>query len=408
MGRRQILAVAGALLFLVIAGAVLALSIGGGDGGSASGDEALPIADEDLTETWGVYVEGLVRSPNPSRRMEEAIDVRALAGRNLPAEATAAQRNAFVAGVADGASESPGLLAQLHRAVHQQGDRLQFRGVAERDGHPVARFRQILGQGGVNFYDFLVAEHAADAPPEPGGVPARAVDFFALTAGRWQSEVVAELFQRGVLDGPNPLERAMGQDNPVTDHGDAIGTMADLVRAERFEEALAHYDALPSSVQRLRLVFGLRVDAAAAAGDPARYLRILDEFAEHFPEDPAIRVRLFDAHVEREQWGEAREDLRVIRELFADPYWIASEAQIALKRGEPARALELAEAMMEADPSLVEGPDTALLAALQMGDAAKAAHYAAVLRDDYGIPLAHLEGLEGYEGLAELDLPRHD
>jgi len=407
MGRRQILAIAGALVFLVIAGAAFVLSIGDREGSATTGPDALPLADEDLTETWGVYIDGLVNSPAPSIRLEQAIDIRAIAGRSLPAEATAAQRAGFVQGVADGASESPGLLTQIHMAA-QRGDRIHFQRVAERDGRPVARFRQILAEGGVNFYDFLVAEHAEGTAPEPGGVPARGVDFFTLTSGRWQSEVVADLFRRGVLEGPNPLERAMGQDNPLTDHGDAIATMAQLVRERRFEEALAHYDSLPSSVQQLHVIFGLRVDAAANAGDPARYLRILDEFAEHYPEDPAVRVRLLDAHFEREQWDEALEDLRAIRALFDDPYWSASEAQIALKRGQPDRALELAESMIEADSSLVEGPDTALLASLQLGDTAKAAHYAALLRDEYGIRLTLLENLPGYEGLRELDVPPAD
>ncbi len=409
MGRRQIIALAGGLAFLALLGLAIVLSMQGGESPpGAEGESALPLADEELTTTWGTYVDGLLNSPNPSPRLAQAVDIRALAGRKLPAEATAAQRRDFVAGVADGAAESPSLLEQLHLQVHRNGDRLEFRGVAQRDGRPVARFRQIMGQGGVNFYDFLVAEHPEGVSPEPGGVPARAVDFFSLTAGRWQSEVVAELFRRGVLEGPNAMQRAMGQDNPLTDHGDAIGTMADLVREERYEEALAHYDALPSSVQQLHLIFSLRVDAAAAAEDPARYLRILDEFAEHFPEDPAIRVRMLDAHFERGQWDEALEDLRAIRALFDDPYWMASEAQIALEQDQPARALEIAEQMMEADPSLVEGPDLALVASLALGHREEAARYAALLRDEYGVSLGLLQSMEGYEGLADLQVPPPD
>lgn len=397
---------AGGLAFLALAGLAVVFAFGGG----ADSDDAssLPIADEDLSGTWGTYVDGLLNTPNPSRRLDQAVDIRALAGRSLPEEATDAQRESFVAGVAQGAAESPGLLAQMHMQIHRGGDRVEFRGVAERDGHPVARFRQIMGQGGVNFYDFLVAEHPDEVRPEPGGVPARAVDFFSLTAGRWQSEVVADLFRRGVLEGPNPLQRAMGEDNPVADHGDAIGTMADLVREERFEEALAHYDTLPSSVQELHVVFSLRVDAAASTDDPARYLRILDEFAERFPEDPAIRVRMLDAHFERRQWDEALADLRAIRELFDDPYWMASEAQIALEQEEPARALAIAEEMIEADPSLVEGPDVALVASLALGQRQQAAEYAALLRDEYGVSLAQLQQMEGYEAIAELDVPPPD
>lgn len=406
MSRRQIIALAGAVTFLALVGVAVAISLGGDE--SAAPESDLPLADEELTATWGTYIDGLLNTPNPSERLTRGIDIEALAGRSLPAEATEAQRNGFTAGVADGASESPSLLQQLHMQVHRGGDRIEFRGVAERDGHPVARFRQIMAQGGVNFYDFLVAEHPDTVAPEPGGIPARAVDFFSLTAGRWQSEVVADLFRRGVLEEPNAAERAMGQDNPVADHGEAIGAMADLLRQERFEEALAHYDTLPSSVQQLHVVFGMRVDAAASAGDPARYLRVLDEFAEHFPDDPAIRVRMLDAHFEREQWDEALEDLRVIRELFDDPYWLASEAQIAMEQGQPARSLEIAERMVEEDPSLVEGPDLALLAALALGQQDKAARYAALLRDEYGVSPEQLRGQPGYEGLAELAIPPPD
>jgi len=407
MSRRQIIALAGGLAFLALLGLAVALSLQG-DEDSAASESDLPLADEELTATWGTYVDGLLNTPNPSQRLTQAVDIEALAGRSLPTEATEAQRNGFTAGVVDGASESPSLLEQLHMQRHRGGDRIEFRGVAERDGHPVARFRQIMGQGGVNFYDFLVAEHPETVAPEPGGVPGRAVDFFALTAGRWQSEVVADLFRRGVLEGPNPAERAMGADNPVADHGEAIGTMADLLREERFEEALAHYDTLPSSVQQLHVIFSLRVDAAASAGDSARYLRILDEFAEHFPDDPAIRVRMLDAHFEREQWDEALEDLRAIRALFDDPYWLASEAQIAMEQGQPARSLEIAERMLEEDPSLVEGPDLALVAALALGQREKAARYAALLRDEYGVSLEQLQAQPGYEALAELAVPPPD
>jgi hypothetical protein len=408
MGRRQIIALAGGLAFVVLVGLAIVFAVQSGDSSMAAGEESLPLADEELTATWGTYVEGLLKTPGPSVRLDQGVDIRALAGRNLPAEATETQKNDFIAGVVSGAAEQPSLLAQLHLQTQRGGDRIEFRGVAERDGHPVARFRQILRQGGVNFYDFLVAEHPPEVTPEPGGVPARAVDFFSLTAGRWQSEVIADLFRRGVLEGPNPMQRAMGRDNPLADHGDAIGTMAELVREERYEEALDHYDSLPSSVQQLNVIFSMRVDAAASAGDSERYLRILDEYAEHFPEDPAIRVRMLDAHFEREQWDEALEDLRAIRALFDDPYWSASEAQIAMERDEPARALELAERMMAADSSLVEGPDLALTAALALGDRAKATEYAVLLRDEYRVNLTVLEGMPGYEGLRELDLPRPD
>lgn len=388
--------------FLAVVGAtVTALISWTGDRPSAADERALlaslPIASEGATRVEGEQLVGQLTTPYPDDDLRGLMRLDRIAARSLPETAPLRERAAFVRGIAEHAASEPNLLEQL-RDHATRGDELTVR-LAHRDDLPVARVRHVFADGGIAFYDFLFGETDEGA---------RVVDFYAMSMGRWQSEVVADLFVRSGLDDSSGVDRLLGAGNPVTDHAEAMSGFLTLVREERFEEALAAFDALPAEVRQLRFISTLGVEAASQADGGARFLEVLDAHAERFPDDPGVQIRLFDAHFARQEWSEALSALDQVRAEFPDPYWLASEAQVERRRGNYARAIELAQRVMEEEPGLASGPDAGLVAALATGDTESARRFARALRDDHGVDLTVMAADPLYAGVRDLDLDAPD
>lgn len=321
------------------------------------------------------------------------IDWAVLAGRTLPEGASAEARRGFIEGVEQGASEND-LLLQLRQRM-MVGDRMNYRGVAQRGEHPVARFRLIMATGGVNFFDFLLA--IRDGQP-------RIVDFFQLSGGRWQSEGVADMFRGAFIEGPGALQRAMGQENPLIEHAVDIGNLGQLIQAQNVEGALSLYAGLPEAVRHHRVVFGLAIDATTLLPleDPRR-LTLLDEFEETFPNDPAASARLLDAHFEREQWDAVHADLDALNGAFPDSYWLTLRARVLLLQGRESDAKAEAARAVELEPGLLETHDAMLIVALATGDVEVASTAARILRDEHGVRFERIATNPAYAGV--MDLP---
>lgn len=320
------------------------------------------------------------------------IDWAVLAGRTLPEGASAEARSGFIEGVEQGAAEND-LLQQLRQRM-AVGDRMNYRGVAQRGEHPVARFRLIMATGGVNFFDFLLA--IRDGQP-------RIVDFFQLSGGRWQSEGVADMFRGAFVEGPGALGRAMGQQNPLIEHAMEIGNLGQMLQAQNPEGALTLYAGLPEEVRHHRVVFGLAIDASTLLplNDPRR-LTLLDEFEETFPNDPAASARLLDAHFEREQWEAVHADLDALNEAFPDSYWLTLRARVLLLQGRQADATAEAARAVELEPELLETHDAMLIVALATGDTDVANTAARILRDEHGVQFERIATNPAYAGVMGL------
>lgn len=355
----------------------------------------LSLADEATVRAFGERLEEQFLLPTPEDDLHGMVDLVQLTMR-AAAEESGARRAEFFQGVEASASGQSGILEQLHRMVQDDG-LIIFRGVAMRDGHPVARFLQMFGgESGVSFFDLLIAQ-SDDGP--------RVVDYFQLMNGRWQSEMVREWYIAGVVNAPSALQRAMGERNAVVDNVAQIQEIGAASRAGEFERVLGLVEALPEELQRSKLMMSMRMDAASRLPDRERYLAILDEYTQLAPDDPSVRVRLFDAHFQREQWDAALVDIESLRTLFPDPYWDSTEADVAMASGDHERALELAERTRRDDPWLLEASDTALLASLALGRTDRAIHHALTLRDRFTVDLEGLAQDPGYEGLAALPIP---
>ncbi|MFT5357031.1 MAG: hypothetical protein ACI9KE_004261 [Polyangiales bacterium] len=351
--------------------------------------EVLQMATAEQVDTFGrELMDQLEQNTVP----EGVIDWGVLAGRTLPEGASDEARLGFIEGVEQGAAQND-FLQQL-RLRMEAGDRMNYRGVAERGEHPVARFRLIMATGGVNFFDFLLAMRE--------GQP-KIVDFFQLTGGRWQSEGVADMFRGAFIEGPGAMERVMGERNPIIEHAEDIGNLGQLIQAQNPQGALALYAGLPEAVRHHRVVFGLAIDATTllALDDPRR-LTLLDEFEATFPNDPAAAARLLDAHFERQQWDSVHADLDALNEAFPDSYWLALRARVLLLQGRQAEATTEAARAVALEPELLETHDAMLIVALATGDTDMADAAAQTLRDDFGVRFELIADNPDYAGVMAL------
>ncbi|MFT5359511.1 MAG: tetratricopeptide (TPR) repeat protein [Polyangiales bacterium] len=339
--------------------------------------DMLPLANEAETAAFGVELAAQLALPNPDMDFDAVVALDQIAIRALSPELSPEVQARFARGVTGNRGRVPQFVEQIHSRV-QSGARLKYLGTTAREEHTVARFRLVDLEGGVDFLDLLI------------GIQSRRpviVDSYSLMVG-WQSELYADFFHVGVL------EHAVDASE--------ITALGEAARDEEYEEVLRLYDALPEAAQSLRSIWAVRIAAAGASDNVERYMAILDEFTTQFPNDRAAQMQLLDVHLEREQWAAASADVDALDDSFPDPYWNGHRATIAEGQGEYALALELAEALIQADPTLFDGPDVALSASLATGDLERANGFATTLRDDFGLDLAELATQPGYEAIAQL------
>lgn len=380
----------------MVLGVVAAFISGRSDGPSTVESMAelarVPPYGEGATSFEGEQLVARITAPEPDSELHGIIAWKQLVARGLPDSVSARDQLQFARLFAQESAEIQNVFEVLRQGA-VFGDDVSFRGVERRDGIPVARIRWIFADGGATFLDVVFGE-VDDVP--------RILDFFALGNGRWQSDVVAELYLQQIAAAPGRLETMMGATHPFTENAEAIKELGTLVRQELYPQALGVFDGLPADAQEIRAVFVLGLIAAKEAGEGERHLELLDRYVALFPEDPGSRVDLFDVHYDRAEWDEALTQLDAIRTDFDDPYWTTLEARIELQRGNPERALSLARSVMDEDPSLIDGPDVALGAAVELGQIDEARRMFVLLRDQHQAGLEHLATLPDFDGLDEL------
>lgn len=353
---------------------------GGGGMGPVEEEVELPehweAANETETAEFGAQLQSAFETERPEMDLRRIVSSSQVALRGLPEDAQGAAAAAFIEQVANALGREPGFLEEMH-ATAQRGH-LTYRGVFQRDGNAVARYRFLGDESGASFFDVLFASRHGRA---------RVLDYFTLAAGRWQSEIYGEVFEVSV--------------NALFDQ-ETYNGMVLAFRQERYADVLAMYDALPRTSQGTVSAASLRVEAAAALRDPETTVRVLDEYVARFPDDPSAHLRLLGIHLGREELDEADAAVDELAAAFPDPFWDSPRAEIALKRQDYAPALVLAERIMDADETLKDGPQFALAAALGLGDLERANTVALRLRDGFEVDLTSLVGRPGYERITEL------
>jgi hypothetical protein len=352
------------------------------------------VASEALTREAAARLEQLILAPSslssPSDDLAGMFADDQMRLRALPESASVTDRADFVRGagaaLADEFNPLPGF-----RDLAAQGASIRIR-VARRGGLPVARLRIVHGTGMFSFVDLLFGVTVDGA---------QVVDLFRLATGRWQSEEAAELFAQDYLGHG----QASARSGSGADDAESILELTRLCLQERWSDALAVYDAMPRELQRSPEVFDLRLAAASRADGGAHYREVLEDYLALFPDDGGASLRRYELALLRGEWTAALDALGTLRMLFPDPYWVGREADIELRREGYLRALVLSEQLIDADPSLIEGPQYALFASLMLERDADAGRYAAMLRDHHSVSLEALAASPGYRPLAAVDVP---
>jgi hypothetical protein len=319
-------------------------------------------------------------------------DVRAMALSALPDAVPAGQREEAVAGFEQGFT-GEGLLPGLESEL-ASGGRYEYRGVVERDGRPVARFRLLPSLGGISFHDYVVGRSSTGE--------LRAIDLHSMNTGEYLSETIGGLFATMFSGNPDLIGRLRGDENPFIEDAEKLQRMKDLTLAGDGEGALAVYDTMSEEARADRTFFLMRVQAAALIEDDERYLEILDELGERFPDDPAANANLLDAYFLREKWTECERALEVLATEYPDPYWDTLRARVYLGSGRVAEARAAAERAVATEPTLIDTHDALLFVSLGTADDDRADEALVTLMDQFAVDPALLMGQPGYERVSEL------
>ncbi len=265
----------------------------------------------------------------------------------------------------------------------------QYRGAVEREGETHARFRILYVDGGAAFHDYRLGRR------DDGEV--RIVDVHTMELAGYLSDAQRTMAAWSDACHPVGIQRLGGYSRD-----DALmGCVQELIDDELAEEALDVHGTLSEAARGDRLVARQAVHAAVMLDDADRYLAVLEEVAQRFPDDPLVHKFIYEERLTRGEWSAALDSLDVIVAQYPDPYWTAMRALVLLDGGDrDARAT--AERAEEADPSFYDGHVVLLQIALANGDLAAADDGLRALVSDFDTDPEGLATVSGFERLVDL------
>lgn len=141
----------------------------------------------------------------------------------------------------------------------------------------------------------------------------RARDIFNYALGENVSDVIGRLLAQGLAaSSQTPLEKILKGKGGAPGGLTQAMKIAETLRAGKFAEVLTQSDALPAATRKERFVQFMRVQAAMGLNDDARYLKVLDEMAAAFPNDPSLSFTLLDRHVLKNDFAKALDALKLL------------------------------------------------------------------------------------------------
>lgn len=339
-------------------------------------------------EAFGALLESMLHtSPELASPLFDADET---ARRALPDGLTYVEEQQLLAAFREGLVEST--LTQIQSEL-AGGGAYDFRGVAERDGFVVARFRMLLATQGIAFHDYIVARNGA------GDV--RAIDIHLMVTGEYLSQTLAAAVDAVRAAEPGFVERIQGEQNVRTQDLPKLEEMRAALDRGDPHGALRAYDAMSETSRRDRLVMLLRVQAAGLL-DEATYLSAIEDLRVTFPDDPAANIQLLDAYYMRQEWTKLLQVTDAMDRAYPDPYWDVMRARAHHGAGEFEQARAAVDRAVAAEPDLLDVQDALLLVALAQGDQETAQATLMTLVLQFDIDPVLLAEQPGYEGVRAL------
>ena len=303
---------------------------------------ALKLVGADLAaaEKFGRELADLVKAGDAKKAGAvcdfEALWIAVVQNLDVPEKFLAGAKSGFLSGT----QKAPGGL--FRDAV---GKDVRLLRVRERAGETVLLMRmRDAASAGASYMDVFLTRGADGA--------FRVRDIFNYALGEKVSDVMARLMAQGVAaNSQSPLEKIFkGKTAPAGGFEKAM-KVAETMRERKFAEVLSQSDALPDAVRKERFVQFMRVQAAMALNDDARYLKVLDEIAAAFPNDPSLGFILIDRHVLKKDYAKALDTVKLlVADLGDDAFLAGIHATCLQELGRMDEATDVAAAGLKVEP----------------------------------------------------------
>jgi hypothetical protein len=265
-----------------------------------------------------------------------------------------------------------GIRAEARRAgainllpgAHEPGAGCRFLRIRQREGHTTALFRA----------------------PRGSGSSYREVYLFE---GRKGAVRTADVYIYDLGDTLGRLQGCM-LDVDSTTTGAMLLELTSLLRGGHARKALEAYAALPSDVRTLKMFLEVRRQAAAGVGKDA-HESALDDFAELYPNDPAMPFVDRDrCYLQRDFEGFRQAVDAMDRMVGGDPYLNVLRANAYVAEGNLPAARKAAEAAVAGEPGLPKTHWTLVDVALLQRDFAEVARTLTRMESQLGVVLRDL------------------
>ena len=319
--------------------------------------------------------------------MNEVLD-QVTAGVDVPEEF----RKGFLNG-ARSSIQSTGLLAQLTQAV-REGASYELLRLYEQDGEQHVVFRMLMDEGGVNYHDFRVVKTSA------GKVSA--VDTRIAATGENFTRTLRRMYISAARSvNRSALERLAGADADAAAASDLMVKMAQEVQTGNVHKIVSSFEAAPESVQKDKSLLLMYCQAAMQTENDATYMKALETFRKHHPDDPAVEFLSLDWLTMKERYDDALKSLdKINKSVGGDGYLDSLRAELLYTKGEVDSALQTAESAMTECPDLINPYWTALGLNLQSQKWTRVTELLITLDQKFDMEFEDLRTVPEYAGYA--------
>jgi hypothetical protein len=230
---------------------------------------------------------------------------------------------------------------------------------------------RISGPNGLNYHQLLIA-------PSPLG-DLKIADIDIMVTNELLSRTLQRILEQALVQAGkgNSIKESRAQ---VTQF---IGQMQKLLIDGKPSEAYSFYDMLPESVRAERAAQVIRIQAAVPLGEQ-QLNKAIDDYRTTFKDDPNVDLFLIRIFTMQNQFDRADDSIaRLDRWAGGDPVLNLPRSNVALKRGDLARARALAEEAARREPTLCAAHQQLLVVALQTNDHAETLRLLRLLRDQF-------------------------
>jgi hypothetical protein len=250
-------------------------------------------------------------------------------------------------------------------AVEAKGADFHLLNVGVPDQQPRPLFRVLNGPG-VNYIEYELAKSA------DGQI--RMVDMYYFSTGEWISQTAHRLLlSLAASENRNALQKLVGTDNDYVTHLSQILAFEQQSNSGQWQQGLATYGALPTSLQQEKTLMFLWVVDSRQAGD-GPYAGAMEAFAKAFPHDPSLMLMQIDALTLKNQYDQAFATINQLdQRVGGDPYLDFLRGSTRIAQGQTAEGKRFITQATVREPRLTKPWFTLIGLALQDKDNAEIA-----------------------------------